>query len=90
MSDFANTLSRITNRIVTDRTGMTAAFDIDLRFNPNGADGLGPPEPERLAANDDRPSIFAALQEQLGLKLDSTRGPVDVLVIDSAQRPGPD
>jgi uncharacterized protein (TIGR03435 family) len=78
-------------RIVRDRTGLAGAFDIDLKFspafpaaaNPDAASGPNP-------ANDSGPSIFTALQEQLGLKLESTKGPVDVLVIDHVERPSED
>jgi uncharacterized protein (TIGR03435 family) len=90
MSDFANTLSRLTNRIVTDRTGLAGGFDIDLQFNPEGVDGLAPPGPAGALPGRERPSIFTALEEELGLKLQSMRGQVDVLVIDYAERPGPD
>jgi uncharacterized protein (TIGR03435 family) len=47
------------------------------------------PEPSR-DPNDERPIIFTALQEQLGLKLESARGPVDVLVVEHIDRPTPD
>ena len=90
MATLANTLSRMTNRVVLDRTGLPGSFDVDLQFNPDGLDGLAPPSPDRAASIDDRPSIFAALQEQLGLKLESTRGPIDMLVVDRAERPEPD
>ena len=90
MSALANTLSRLSNRPVVDRTGLPGSFDVDLQFNPEGLAGFAPPGVDRPAAVNERPSIFTALQEQLGLKLESMRGPVDVLVIDSAERPGPD
>ena len=65
-------------RIVVDNTGLTGAFDIDLDWAQDpSADAAGP-------------SIFTALQEQLGLKLESSRGPVDVLVIDRVEPPTPD
>ena len=89
MSDLANTLARTTNRIVTDRTGLRGAFDADLQFNPESLPGAAP-RGDRATAIDDRPSIFTALQEQLGLRLESTRGAVDVLVIDQAEHPSPD
>jgi uncharacterized protein (TIGR03435 family) len=75
---------------VTDRTGLAGAFDVDLQFNTEGLAGLAPPGPDRPAPTDDKPSIFTAVQEQLGLKLNSTRGAVDVLVIDYAEHPSPD
>ena len=90
MSDLANSLARVTNRIVMDRTNLRGRFDIDLQFNPEGLPGLALPDRDRPAAIDDRPSIFTALQEQLGLRLESTRGTVDVLVIDHAEPPLPD
>lgn len=71
-------LSGMTRRIVEDRTGLTGAFDIDLSWAPEGS------------TDTSQPSIFTALQEQLGLKLESTRAPVEMLVIDSIARPGPD
>lgn len=68
-------------RPVEDRTGLTGLFDFDLDFSTEGRD---------LAATvvpGDSPSIFTALQEQLGLKLESTRAPVEVFVIDHVARP---
>jgi uncharacterized protein (TIGR03435 family) len=76
----ADTLSHQTGRIVLDRTGLTASYDMKLRWAEEGAD-------ESLPAEDSAPSLFTALQEQLGLKLDSTKGPVDVIVIDHIEKP---
>jgi len=72
------------NRIVIDRTGLQGAFDADLRFATDGA--------ALAVANrvDDASSIFTAVQEQLGLRLQSDRGPVPFIVIDSIQEPTPD
>ena len=84
------TLSQLTGRIVVDRTGLTGGYDIDLQWTPT-PDQLppGPPPPgiELPQIDPNGPSLFTALQEQLGLKLDTERGPVDVLVIDRLQQP---
>ena len=69
----ANMLSNPAGRLVFDRTGLTAKYDVDLEWAEE--------------AGSDKPSIFAAVQEQLGLKLESTREPVDVVVIDHIERP---
>ena len=72
------------NRAVINRTSLEGAFDAELRFTPEGT---------ALAATnrgDEALSIFTAVQEQLGLKLQSDRGPVPFVVIDSIQRPTPD
>jgi uncharacterized protein (TIGR03435 family) len=85
---FANVLSNTAGRPVVDRTGLTGSFDIELTYDPSSAATPPPGAPPGPPARDDTlPSLFTALQEQLGLKLESTRGPVDVLVIDSAERP---
>ena len=65
-------------RPVVDRTGLTGRFDFTLNWAPEGS------------TDTEAPSIFTAVQEQLGLKLEPARGPVDVLVIDSVERPMPD
>ena len=83
----ATYLSRIVDRLVIDRTELTGRFDFDVRYAE--APGIGQPE-RPVRADPSAPSIFAALQEQLGLKLEATRASVDVLVIDSAARPRPD
>jgi len=73
-----------TNRTVINRTGLEGAYDAELRFATEGA---------ALAATnrgDDMSSVFTAVQEQLGLKLQSDRGPVLFIVIDSVQKPTPD
>jgi uncharacterized protein (TIGR03435 family) len=87
MEAFARFLGGAVRRTVSDRTGLNGYFDGEfdstIEFPP-------PPPPPGIPDPFDRqnfPTIFTVLQEELGLKLDSTRGPVDVLVIDSAQRP---
>jgi uncharacterized protein (TIGR03435 family) len=74
------------DRSVLDRTGLTGTFDFSLEWSlaPDSAQPLGP-QPEITG-----PTFLEALQEQLGLKLKSTTGPVDVLVIDHVERPSPD
>jgi uncharacterized protein (TIGR03435 family) len=81
-AEFARWLSPYLGRTVIDRTGLKGDFDFDLAFSPGGGN-LGAPADENV-------SIFAALQEQLGLKVDADRGPVEVLIIDSAEMPTPD
>jgi uncharacterized protein (TIGR03435 family) len=87
MANFAQGLSRINSRIIHDRTGLTGGFDIDLEFTPDptiyrdGAPGPGAP------LDPNAPSFLTALVEQLGLKLEATRAPVEVLVIDRIGRP---
>jgi uncharacterized protein (TIGR03435 family) len=85
-------LSPRVGRIVLDRTGLNGSFDLDLEWSPSlpVAVSADPPTNGGTAAADAGASIFTAVQEQLGLKLESTKGPVDVLVIDSAEQPTPD
>lgn len=78
IGSFARDLYDWTGRPVVDRTGLTGRFDFTLTWAPEGS------------TDTDAPSIFTAVQEQLGLKLQPARGPVDVLVVDSAERPTPD
>ena len=76
MNKLAMLLSRMTRLPVIDKTGLTGYYQFDLRY----AD-------ERLAPeNQVGPSVFTAVQEQLGLKLESKKGPVEVLVVDRAER----
>jgi uncharacterized protein (TIGR03435 family) len=83
MTNFARNLQNVAGRVVLDRTVLdgTYSFDLDFEYRPasatSGDDGLGA-------------AIFTAVQDQLGLKLDATKGPVDVLVIDHVERPTPD
>jgi uncharacterized protein (TIGR03435 family) len=72
----ATTLSDSVGRIVQDRTGLTGAFDFELEFNPDAT-----------ATATDRPSVFTAVEEQLGLKLQPARAPIDVMVIDRVEPP---
>ena len=86
-------LSREVRRIVVDRTGLSGAFDGTLEWTPAEMP-LPPPGPAPPDAppppRADGPSIFTAVQEQLGLKLESTKGPVNVLVIDRVEHPTED
>ena len=88
LSQLAASLSGMVQRVVVDQTGLTGNFDLELTFTPDQmGQGTPPPGAPPPAVDPNGPSIFTALQEQLGLKLDSQRGPVDVLVIDRAERP---
>jgi uncharacterized protein (TIGR03435 family) len=92
MSQFATVLSQFVGRPVLDRTNLAGAFDFRLSWTPEGIP-MGPPPPGAPPLppiDPNGPTLFAALREQLGLTLDATRAPLDVLVIDIAERPTPD
>ena len=75
----------MTSRQVVDRTGLDGEFAFTLTWTPDEfqrPDPLGRPPVDQTDT-----SLFTALQEQLGLRLDGGTGPVDVLVVDGAQRP---
>jgi uncharacterized protein (TIGR03435 family) len=89
-------LKQLTGRLIVDKTGLTGLYDFDIQIDMQtmlaAASNLGVNVP--VAATNlppsDGPSLLTALQEQLGLKLDSQRGPVEVIVIDSVEKPTPD
>ena len=92
MKQLATQLSMVVGRSVIDRTGLTGSFDWFLdgwkpeqtaQFNQSGE----PLPPGTVMDDPSKPSILTALREQLGLKLQSARGPVDALVIETAERP---
>jgi uncharacterized protein (TIGR03435 family) len=90
LSLFANSISGRVGRAVVDRTGLTGNWDFELTFAAEPPRGPLPPGAEPVAVDPDAPNLFTAVQEQLGLKLESTKGPIEVLVIDSVQPPTPD
>ncbi len=87
LSQLAVLLSSMVQRVVIDRTGLTGSFDLDLNWTPDRTPQAAGPLPQ---SDPNAPSIFTALQEQLGLKLESVKNPVEVLVIDHVERPTPD
>lgn len=102
MNQLVALLNRLMDRPVIDRTNLAGYYDISLQFDPTSTPRLlGRPPAAGTAAGaadgsavpalppSDEPSIFVALEQQLGLKLESLKEPVQVLVIDSAQRPTP-
>jgi uncharacterized protein (TIGR03435 family) len=91
LSQLAGLLSGPVERSVFDRTGLTGRFDARLMWTPFQMPQRPPNDPDDLPPVDaNGPSIFTAVEEQLGLKLESTRGLVEVLVIDRVERPTPD
>ena len=100
MTQFVSGLARLmpnVDRNVVDRTGLTGTFDLDLTWTPErsltNSDTPGMPMPGLPAGvqpppvDPNGPSLFTALREQLGLKLESTRGSVQVLIVDRVERP---
>jgi uncharacterized protein (TIGR03435 family) len=94
MTRLAELLSGNVGRTVVDRTGLSGSYEFDLTYTPEPGQGLppGPLPPGVQAPNIDPngPSLVTAIQEQLGLKLDPIRGPMQVTVIDAIQRPTED
>ena len=101
MPALAIALERIVRRTVIDRTGLPGVFDMDTTYTPEAfevpfpaaagrgiaggpADGLAVSAPAGQQAGT---SLFTALRDQLGLRLESDRAPVDVLVVDTVQQP---
>ncbi len=88
MQLLANNLSNQLQRPVLERTGLQGNFDFRLEFDPalsaGASDGSGS---SGVAPDVSGPSLFTALQEQLGLKLEATKGPVEILVIERAEKP---
>jgi uncharacterized protein (TIGR03435 family) len=85
----AAALTNIVGRPVVDMTDLVGRFDYKLTFTPESRPGARGSEPQ-LESVPDAPAIFTALQEQLGLRLERQRGSVDVVIIDSIQRPSAD
>jgi uncharacterized protein (TIGR03435 family) len=88
LSRLATLLQNEVERSIEDKTGLDGTFDLELEFAPQGRRPVGLPGPPSPPS--DGPPLATALQEQLGLKLESVRGPVPVVVIDRAELPTPD
>lgn len=89
MAMLARMLSQRVGHPVIDKTGLTGKYSFKLEFAPEPHDGEPPHEAGSAAPVGDTgaPSIFTAVQEQLGLKLESEKGPVDVVIIDRLEQP---
>ena len=97
LKTLADLLSQFTGKYVRDKTGLTGRYDFDMKLDMQALMGLvqkmGINVPAAALSNlppSDGSSVMTVLNEQLGLKLESTRGPVDVLVIDSVETPTAD
>lgn len=85
----ADTLSSRADRTVIDETGLAGEWDWDLEWSPAPSEPVTPGDITSAPAPPDGPSIFAAVKEQLGLRLESGRALLDVLIIDAVERPSP-
>src|SRR5207253_1860115 len=91
-------LSQQLGRSVVDKTGLKGNYDFTLHWAPDqtqgamfkGPEGAIPETASGPPPDTSGPSIFTAIQEQLGLKLESTKGPVEMIVIDHVERPSED
>jgi uncharacterized protein (TIGR03435 family) len=92
VTTLANSLAQIVGRTVIDKTELQGLYDFKLKWTPEVGQTIAPPGPPPPGVvpppvDPSGPSLVTALQDQLGLKLDSTKGPVQVLVIDAVQKP---
>ena len=91
MEQFANQLSNHVGRPVVDKTGLEGNYDVELKWTPElghgGPMGTPPPGDAHPPVDSNGPTIFTAVQEQLGLKLDGIKMPQKVIIIDSIEKP---
>ncbi|HMD50934.1 MAG TPA: TIGR03435 family protein [Bryobacteraceae bacterium] len=89
ISELVPSLARFLGRTVVDKTGLTGKYDVTLHWSPDDMQlaQLPPDAPKPAPSDSSGPSIFTAVQEQLGLKLESQKGPVEMMVIDRAEKP---
>ena len=90
LSEVASVLQgSVLDKPVVDQTGLTGKYDFTLKFMPDPGmmSGFGPQPPAPADNLDAPPDLFTAFQQQLGLRLTSTKAPADVLVIDKVEKP---
>jgi uncharacterized protein (TIGR03435 family) len=90
MNDFTGLMQNaVLDRPVVDQTGLTGRFDFTLNWTPDDSQfgGMGAKVPPPTDAADAPPNLYTAIQEQIGLKLDATKAPADVLMIDHVEEP---
>jgi uncharacterized protein (TIGR03435 family) len=92
IAGLAGELTHMLGRPVRDKTGLTGAYDFELRFTPDDrlqapGDAAPSERPGLPSSDSNEPSLFDAIQEQLGLKLEAGNGPVEIIVIDHIERP---
>lgn len=98
LDDFSKALDRAMDRTVINRTGIAGMFDIRMEFAPDDAvpafmpggrllGFAGPPNPPLTTDPVGGPSIFTAIQDQLGLKLEGGKGPAEFFTIEHVERP---
>jgi uncharacterized protein (TIGR03435 family) len=85
LTEFANAFRLVLDRPVIDRTGIPGMFNFHMQFA--GSVGATALKQDGVAADPAGPSIFTAIQEQIGLKLEATRGLAEFLVVDRVERP---
>jgi uncharacterized protein (TIGR03435 family) len=85
VKSLAEMLSGILDRPVVDKTGLAGPYSFTLKWAPDP--GHAPSSGSSVSTDDSGPSLFTALEEQLGLKVESAKGPVESLVIDQIERP---
>jgi uncharacterized protein (TIGR03435 family) len=86
----AEMLSHQLGRLVVNKTGLNGNYDFTLKWTPDESQGQlpgGPPGDAAPPPDASGPSIFTAIQEQIGLRLESQKGPADTIVIDHVERP---
>jgi uncharacterized protein (TIGR03435 family) len=87
LSTLVDMLSRQLHRTIVDNTGLTGKYDFTLEYTPDGPPAEGPSHDGASSPDPSGPTVFTAVEEQLGLHLNSTKGPVKTIVIDHIEAP---
>ncbi len=90
IKQLADMLAFVMGRVVTDNTGLKGNYNIKLDWTPDDFQGRGAERPDVPPGSLEGPNVFAAMREQLGLKLESRKGPVEMLIVERAEKPSGD